>query len=80
MRLSAINITPPSDDPATVIPIAAPRFFLKYCAVDVVAGAIIIPMDKPPRTPWATINCQYVLHRLVIIVANTNIAAGGHIT
>ena len=40
--LSAIGkMTPPRDEPATAMPIAAPRFSLKYCDVAAIPGAIV---------------------------------------
>ena len=48
--------TPPREDPAMAIPIAAPRFFWKYCPVAVKAGVILIPMPIPPTSPCARMN------------------------
>jgi hypothetical protein len=74
------KMTPPTDDPAIAIPIAAPRFLLKYCDVAEMAGNIRRPSARPVRRPWASKNCQYSLQRLVIIMAKTYRTAEGQIT
>lgn len=50
------KMTPPREEPAMAIPIAAARFFWKYCPVAARAGAILIPMPIPPRSPCARMN------------------------
>src|SRR5450432_1250887 len=45
------KMTPPRDDPATAMPMAAPRLSLKYWPIAAIAGAILIPIEILPRTP-----------------------------
>lgn len=42
------NITPPSEDPATATPIAAPRFLLNHWPVDAIPGAIVMLSSCQP--------------------------------
>jgi hypothetical protein len=63
--------TPPIDEPAMASPNAAPRFLSKYCETAAMAGNCSMPLDIPTRTAWASMNCQYLVQRLVIIRANT---------
>lgn len=67
----AIGITtPPIDDPATAAPIAAAMFLSKCCITAAIDGNCKSPMEIPSRTPCASMNCQYLLHRLVIMTEN----------
>ena len=65
------KITPPREDPATERPMAAPRFFWKYCPTAAMAGPMLIPIQNPPRIPWQRRKCQYFLHTLVNITDKT---------
>ena len=51
------KITPPSEDPATATPIAAPRFLLNHWPVDAIPGAIVMLSPCQPCVP-ASMNVE----------------------
>ncbi len=65
------KMTPPMEEPAMASPRAAARFLSKYWVTAAMAGNWRRPVEMPTRTPWASMNCQYSLQRLVIIRAKT---------
>lgn len=65
------STTPPIDDPETTSPNAAALFFIKYCVTAAIDGDWTMPIAMPISTPCASINCQYLSQRLVIMMANT---------
>jgi hypothetical protein len=65
------NMTPPIEDPETAIPKAAALFLSKYWDRAAKAGIWRNAIEVPMRTPWASMKCQYSVHKLVIIVAKT---------
>ena len=50
------NTTPPIDDPDATIPMAAARFFSKYCATIANAGNCKNATAEPMSTPCASMN------------------------
>ena len=48
-RVTYGKITPPSEDPATATPIAAPRFLLNHWPVDAIPGAIVMLSQRQPN-------------------------------
>lgn len=64
------NTTPPIEEPETTTPNAAARFLSKYCETAANAGSCINAIATPMSTPCASMNCQYLVQRLVIMVAN----------
>jgi hypothetical protein len=62
---------PPIEEPDITMPIAAARFLSKNCETAAIDGNCRRPITVPMRTAWQSINCQYVLHKLNIIIAKT---------
>lgn len=78
---SAMGITtPPIEEPEMTRPNAAPLFLSKYCVTAAMAGNCTRPIETPNRIPWDSMNCQYSLQRLVIMIAKTSRTAEGRIT
>lgn len=53
------------------MPLARPFFFEKYVGVSAILGMKLRPQPRPTTRPWAKMNCQYSVHKLVIMVPKT---------
>lgn len=71
------NTTPPRLEPQETIPTASPRFVENHCVARVMAGSDRPDVARPKATPWASMICQYVLHRLSMQTEKTAMAEKG---
>jgi hypothetical protein len=60
------KISPPVELPHAVMPMARPRFLLKYVDTVATVGQKRQPLPMPMQTPWARNSCQYLVHTDVV--------------